>query len=261
MATGSRSSDRVNQIWCALSGFLLCSWFFGELRMEGWLPSGISINKVGAWSRVPDLCGWIWGAPGFLLPVLKLLWLELGAGSKTRISFNKAAARCHRLMWSGGGGNLPFAGRGGEERKCTGGSYSTSGCWRGSLLMRLCGSSSLAALHRWQEAILLLNLMAVRQPLPRWSPADWRTVFYLRAFVPDWRPSSADAVCSRRSAPSGHVSGGGALDCDRLLRQGFVGEGARRRPGLDCFSYFCSRVFSANSKGHVVIFSVLRSSL
>ena len=70
--------------------------------------------------------------------------------------------------------------------------------------------------------------------------------------MPDWRPSCTDVVCSRRSAPSGHVPGGGVLDRGWLLRQGFGGEGATRRPGLDCFTNFCSRVLSAKFKGQVV---------
>jgi hypothetical protein len=200
-----------------------------------------------------------WSALGSLLLALRLLWLELGVEERATISFNKVVALCHHLMWGGDAGILPLAGHGSEERKGADVSSSAEGCWRGRLLLRLgeeiSGSSSLAALHRWLPAIQLLSLMAVGQPLPPWSPASWREVYNLQAFVPDWRPSGADAVRSRRSTPSGHVPGGGALDCDRLLRQGFGGEGASGRPGLDCFSNICARVCSAIFKGHVVIFS------
>jgi hypothetical protein len=107
--------------------------------------------------------------------------------------------------------------------------------------------------------------MAGRRLLPPWSSvADDSDLkffcrrmlfFYLQAFVPCWRPSSSGAVCSRRGAPSGLVPGGAAIG-RRRMRRVIGGEGAGRRSGLDCFSHFCSRVFSANVKGHVVIFFI-----
>ena len=61
------------------------------------------------------------------------------------------------------------------------------------------------------------------------------------------------AVCSRCSTPSGRVPGGAAVDRAWMQAQ-IGGAGARRRPGLDCFSYLCSRVLVVIVKDPDVIF-------
>lgn len=108
--------------------------------------------------------------------------------------------------------------------------------------LKIFGSSSSVA-SSTATTVQLLNPLAVGRPLPPLSLTTkfycWRDVlFNLQALVPKWRPSNSDAVCSCRCTPSGLVPGGVVVDRARLLRQDSGGEGARRRPGLDCFFIF-----------------------
>ena len=68
---------------------------------------------------------------GFFLLLLKLLWSELSSRRKATISFNKAAARCCRLVeltWRVG--LFPLAGSGSEGRESSSVLISVSR-WRG----------------------------------------------------------------------------------------------------------------------------------
>jgi hypothetical protein len=63
----------------------------------------------------------------------------------------------------------------------------------------------------------------------------------LQAVMPQWRPSGAVTVRSRRTIPSGLVPGGSAAGRDSALWRRIGEEGADRRSGADCFSILCSR--------------------
>jgi len=102
--------------------------------------------------------------------------------------------------------------------------------------------------------LLLLNLQVVRRLLPPRSTAAAcrRVKSNLLVLMPCWRPSCSSAVCSRRSTPSGSVPGGAVVDC-ASMRAKIGGAGARRRPGLDCFFLFCSKVLDVIVRDPVVI--------
>jgi hypothetical protein len=74
----------------------------------------------------------------------------------------------------------------------------------------------------------------------------------LQAFLPVRRPSGGAVVGSHLHAPSGLVPGGVKVDYGEPWRGGVAA-------GLDCFSYYFSKVLSANCKGRLVIFSFRRT--
>jgi hypothetical protein len=224
------------------------------------------------WSSSSDL-GQIWRGLGLLCLTLMLWRLEIGVRmTSTRVSFNKAM-----VCGAPDPSDYLFTGRyGGEwwswsEDAGDSGKEWLAAWWSSCGTARLCccdfgpvrrplhinlGSDS-------STACMSSTLMAERRLLPHCTPASGaRDLIYfcrrmvlfinLLALVPLWRPFNSDVVCSRCSTPSGHVPGGVAVDHSRMLWQGFGGEGARRSPGLDCFLQFCSRVFSAKVRGHVV---------
>lgn len=170
-------------------------------------------------------------------------------------SFNK---RCFLLIWGlGVVMHLP-AGHGGEGEMLSDMATFSSGGLRGDL-KRQVGVYHMAAMSCCHDP------MAERRPLLPWMSAAGEkdliffcrhlVLFNLLAFVPLWRPFDSDAVCSRRSTPSGYVPGGFAADRARRWQE-LGGGGAERRTGLDCVSIFCPRVFSAKFRGVVVIFFI-----
>lgn len=166
----------------------------------------------------------------------------------------------------------PLAGRGGEERRsfsflCCG----SGSCWRdvadvvslaGDISMvepsiisaegqppAISGSYPSAAL-----AFQLSNLKADGQPLPPCLPFNRRKVIYLQASKPMRRPSGAKTACSRCFTPSGVVPGGEAVG-RAWSRRCHGGDGAGRRPVLDCFSIFRFRVCFVICQDLVVMFT------
>ena len=82
------------------------------------------------WSGALDLVGQIWCYLGFFFVALLFQRLEQGARERATVSFNKAMARGHLLVWNRCATNLLPAGLGGEGAKRKGGSFSTSRSWR-----------------------------------------------------------------------------------------------------------------------------------
>nr|XP_051193677.1 uncharacterized protein LOC127307021 [Lolium perenne] len=181
--------------------------------------------------------GRIWCCIGFFLAALKLQRLELGVMGKATVSFNKAMA-CD-LFWIRQLLMLMLApaGQGGEGRKGGGVRICWSRSWWGSLL--LVGDTHMVAF----SASMIFGQQGGLSSVPMMG----------HLFNLLWRPffSGSESAVYFLSIPSGRFPGDG----EEGRRRGLLSRsGGGRRSGSDCFFTFCSKVFSAYSEGHVVIF-------
>jgi hypothetical protein len=129
MASGSRSSDPVDRIWCGL-GFILFSakLWWRELMQEGMNFSGISDNKVDFWSFAVLV---VWRAAGklfwsfsYMLPWWKRLGEAFGTSSQNK--------RIHLQSYSLGAWLFFLAGLGGEGEEENNLVLAGSTRWRGN---------------------------------------------------------------------------------------------------------------------------------
>jgi len=252
----------LGQIWCWVEFLVLLSLLpWSELERER--SSTTPMNKTMV------SCQDLWrsfGVGGIPLA---------GLGGEERMQATTAGSasglRCCNLSILLLAVHPPPAGRGGEGRGCASlPGVGSGGCGCGDVdaasdwsdtsstslpsttkavgqLLLASGSSSSTEICRRSDVVQLSILMAVGQPLPPRPLLSWRWVFFLQ----DRRSSGSKAVRSRSSIPSGSVPGGGVVG--RLWMCASGGEGARRRPVLDCFSIFRFRVVCAISKDQLAV--------
>jgi hypothetical protein len=248
MENGSRTSDFVNQIWCVLRVFFLCSWLCYELRLEERLLSGISDNKVGVRSSSVWL---VWRAAGqssqglfFKSPWWKMKerFCEVGFFNKRTPSVLDEAVRSSLLSHRGGGGRL------GIRSVFV---FFTSGGYGDTVIAYAFGSESSTASRRSQTGSPP-TLTAEGQPLLTCTPSFvtcCKIIFNLQA-LPIRRLFISGAFGSRCSYPSGNVPGVVVVvRCRRFVEQGGDGAG----PGLDGFSCIRSEVLCVICQDIVVI--------